>query len=280
MEIVVNLFLVRSRDCWIGIGLAWSLSMRDWLLIGRLLWIGCVTCVQFILRRDTSVSPYSRLVPWLLGQLSPSDWHTIDTGLKLDWQIGCRPESSWLRIVLVPLTKWGFVTRIGSTIANRMSMGMIWVSSVCTVGWIIGDWPWIGERLVDRSAIVLVDWWWVGLALNCVICHGSADDVWIGNGLADGHGLDISDGLANWWWVCRFVLDSWIGRLVMDWQIGTELTLDWHWTVLIVNGLFPEWCEVGSLGLIWLDWNRIGTELKSDWQLIGIRLAVDWYGSV
>ena len=56
----------------------------------------------------------------------------------------------------------------------------------------------IGEGLVDRSGIVLVDWCWVGLALNCVICHGSADDVWIGNGLADGHGLDISDGLSNW----------------------------------------------------------------------------------
>ena len=101
MKIVVNLFLARSRVSWIGIGLAWSLSMRDWLLIGSLLWIGCVSRVRFILRRDTSVSPYSRLVPWLLGQLSSSDWHTIDTGLKSDWQwIGIRLAVDWYGSVL------------------------------------------------------------------------------------------------------------------------------------------------------------------------------------
>ena len=96
MEIVVNLFLVRSRDCWIGIGLAWSLSMRDWLLIGRLLWIGCVTCVQFILRRDTSVRPYSRLVPRLWAGLS-SDWRRIDIRFATDWHDVCQSTANWCR---------------------------------------------------------------------------------------------------------------------------------------------------------------------------------------
>ena len=55
------------------------------------------------------------------------NWSRIDTGLTLDWQIGCRPESSWLRIVLVPLTgvcnsDW---SGIGTTIVNRVPMGMI-----------------------------------------------------------------------------------------------------------------------------------------------------------
>ena len=61
------------------------------------------------------------------------------------------------------------------------------------------------------------------------------------------------------------------GRLTLNWGIGNGLT-DW-----IVDGLVPEWCEVGSLGLIGLDWNRIGTELTSDWQSIGMILTMDWY---
>ena len=52
-------------------------------------------------------------------------WHHTDDGLALDcpwidiWghqavvRKCCRPESSRLRIALVPLTKWGNVTRIG-----------------------------------------------------------------------------------------------------------------------------------------------------------------------
>ena len=197
MEIVVNLFLVRSRDCWIGIGLAWSLSMRDWLLIGRLLWIGCVTCVQFILRRDTSVSPYSRLVPWLLGQLSPSDWHTIDTGLKLDWQIGCRPESSWLRIVLVPLTKWGFVTRIGLVLALPLPIEC--------------QWEWFECRLFVQLGELFMMHWLIG--------HGLVKDWWIGQLLFwwIGAGLD-------WHWTVWFAMDRpMMCGLVMDWQMG----MDW-----------------------------------------------------
>ena len=62
------------------------------------------------------------------------------------------------------------------------------------------------------------------------------------------------------------------GRLTLNRGIGNGLT-DW-----IVNVLVPEWCEVGSLGLIGLDWDRIGTELTSDWQSIGVRLSMDWHG--
>ena len=57
---------------------------------------------------------------------------------------------------------------IGTTIANRVPMGLILVSSVYTVGWIIGDaglinlvgghglvdWSQISERLVDCQALV------------------------------------------------------------------------------------------------------------------------------
>ena len=81
----------------------------------------------------------------------------------------------------------------------------------------------------------------------------------------------------DWLWQIGMGLfqDWWIGgELALNCLVGSGLT-DW-----IVNGLVPEWCEVGSIGSIGLDWNRIGTELTSDWQSIGIRLAVDWHGLV
>ena len=255
-----------------------------------LYWIGCVSCVRFILRRDTSVSPYSRLVPRLRAALVlclTLDWHWIchrlawcppihrhlsfaeyETcierqicqgcilkasigGLLMDWQIccglalywmigiamvdWCSPESSWLRIVLVPLTKWGFVTRIGIRLEDWSRIGRL-----------VQNWHWIGGLVMD---------WRIG------------------------------DWLANWWWICRFVQD-WhqINGLVMDWQIGDGLTQNWHYIgglvmdLQIDTGLALDW-RIGN-GLVldfWciMDWSRI-IRLELDWQ-IGIRLVQDWW---
>ena len=68
----------------------------------------------------------------MVGIILTMDWRLIARGLTL-WRhltaVRKRwcPESSWLRIVLVPLTKWGFVTWIGL------------------------DWSWIGIGLADCS---------------------------------------------------------------------------------------------------------------------------------
>ena len=61
------------------------------------------------------------------------------------------------------------------------------------------------------------------------------------------------------------------GRLTLNRGIGNGLA---NW---IVNGLVQVLQYVGSLGLIGLDWNRIGTELTSYWQSIGMILTMDWY---
>ena len=49
------------------------------------------------------------------------------------------------------------------------------------------------------------------------------------------------------------------GRLTLNRGIGNGLA---NW---IVNGLVQVLQYVGSLGLIGLDWKRIGTELTLDW---------------
>ena len=67
-----------------------------------------------------------------IGIVSALHWKWIGNQLKQDWQLSvvrklCCPESSLLRIVLVPLTKRGSVTRIGVRSACFVPMGMIWV---------------------------------------------------------------------------------------------------------------------------------------------------------
>ena len=145
---------------------------------------------------------------------------------------------------------------IGRTIANRVPMWVIWVLSVFTVGWIIGDagfiglvgWSWtgwyIGERLVDWSGIGsgLVDWWRVGLGLTLL-----------------GDLPRIGRGLVLYWQIWHGIRRG----LAYNWWIGPGLAWEWH-----------------EIGIILADWPRvalycwIGHRL-SGWSEIGIRL-VDW----
>ena len=115
------------------------------------------------------------------------------------------------------------------------------------------------------------------------LCKSS--DCEVSRGFPD-KGLGSGLGLADWWWICRFVYD-WhrILGLVMDWQIGDGLTdwsnvgiilLDWWW----IGRLVQNWRRIDGLVMDWqichgLDLSRI-IRLALYWQ-IGIILVCWWW---
>ena len=196
-------------DCWIGPELTLA---PYWQRVGT------------ALEMDWQLTGTGLAMDWrTVGIILMMDWHLIVRGLTLWGHLTvvwkwCRPESSWLRIVLVPLTKWGFVTRIGLVLARPLPIECQW-------GWFeMALFMQLGELLAQ-------DWHWIGqlvrkLAYDWRIGHGLTLDWWIGHGLTSdwriGHG---------------FTLDWRIGHgLSLDWQIGHGLTLHWQ----IGNGL-ADW---------------------------------------
>ena len=75
--------------------------------------------------------------------------------------------------------------------------------------------------------------------------------MWIVHGLA--LGWVIRQGLADW---------NWIGRLVLDWHKSQSLPLDWG----LGNGQ-----GLHCFGELVRDWSRVGIRLQ-DWSRIGITL--------
>ena len=176
-------------------------------------WIGGVSCVQFIHRRDTSVSPYSILVPRLLGQLSPSDWHMIDTGLTLDWHDLCQCAANWWQSN-ADVWRW-----------HMCGGGFWWVDGKFTYYWPIGrglamDWHRIFTGLPLNWLLIDImsapNWHKIGAALAIDWHRIGRKKSRIGLGL-------MSDGLDR-----QRIGD----RLVLDWEsidsavyrIGNALT--------------------------------------------------------
>ena len=195
---------------------------------------------------------------------------------------------------------------IGRTIANRVPMWVIWVLSVFTVGWIIGDagfiglvgWYWTGWLVIYRWKIggLVGNWQWFG---GLVTGWSGADITgwftqdWprIGIVLADlvwhlqriGDGFPDGLGLALYWW---------ISDGFTDWsRIGIGLT-DWSW---ICTGL-EDWRCIGFLCFVAVAltaWEiihrgdtsvgphrilvpRLYAQLSSDWYIIGVICVNAW----
>ena len=112
----------------------------------------------------------------MVGIILMTDWHLIVRGLTLWRQLSlvpklCCPESSRFRIVLVPLTKRGSVTRIGM---DRYKIGKV----LARIGMRLRmDWNEIYIRMtMDRHRIgngLILDWQCIGtsLAMDWHICR-------------------------------------------------------------------------------------------------------------
>ena len=92
-------------------------------------------CIGTALEMDWKLTGTGLAMDWhVVGIILMTDWHLIVRGLTLWRQLSlvpklCCPESSRFRIVLVPLTKWGFVTRIGIGLAmayHCIGNGYVW----------------------------------------------------------------------------------------------------------------------------------------------------------
>ena len=223
------------------------------------LWIGLPVSLLYArnhLPLRLIVDPNRRLVPRLRAALVPRltmDWHWIC--YRLEW--------------CAPIHRRSSFAQYETCIERQRCQGC---SLKASIGGLLMDWQiccglalyWlIGNALVDwsRISIGMLDWWWIGKSMMNLsrICIGFLD----------------------WWWIDRFV---------MDWQIGTQLRLDWH---LVGRGLSrSSLAETFRIVLVpsgipalsvWIDprlaWIGIGLAWclsMHDWLLIGI--LADKYG--
>ena len=87
------------------------------------------------------------------GIILVMDWYLIVRGLTL-WQHltvareRWGPDSSWHRIVLVPSTEWGFVTRIGLLLAGLVldwqigpGFALSWKIGAASAFYVLLRWP-------------------------------------------------------------------------------------------------------------------------------------------
>ena len=283
---------------WIGSGMT-----MDWHCgrgLAGLAWQWRYGMCEIILRWDTSVGPYSILVPRLEGQLS-SDWHRIN----IICANACQCTANWWQssfhwFVDGLFGGWGIRCLAGRVLTldlTRMERrwpiddGLKYMSKVerlvkyWQISPVLVDWGWIG-RLVK-------DWHWIGRLVRywywiCIL----GTDWRIGPDFADWSYIGIVLVFDWYWmwgmfedcyWLGKLVEDCWNGRVLKDWfRIGSGLP-DW-WLVM-------EWRYIGDLMLCWricpglaLDW-KISLGLVSDWQWIdrlvlncriGLGLAECW----